>query len=119
MEVGEFFNLLFNLLFGEKGIEPEQPEPIPEEPKPEEPKPEEPKPEEPKTTGASMEDVRSLIREEFKSMMSEAMQKKEEAQKAARAASSIPVPEENKRTSEDILAERYIAAMGGTKKEGK
>ena len=66
-----------------------------------------------------MEDVRSIIREEFKSMMSEAMQKKEEAQKAARAASSIPVPEENKRTSEDILAERYIAAMGGTKKEGK
>lgn len=115
MEVGEFFNLLF----GEKGPEPEQPEPKPEEPKPEEPKPEEPKPEEPNTTGAFMEDVRSIIREEFKSMMSEAMQKKEEAQKAARAASSIPVPEENKRTSEDILAERYIAAMGGTKKEGK
>lgn len=118
MEVGEFFNLLF----GEKGTEPEQPEPIPEEPKPTEPKSEEPKPTEPtepKTTGASIEDVRSIIREEFKSMMSEAMQKKEEAQKAARAASSIPVPEENKRTSEDILAERYIAAMGGTKKEGK
>ena len=115
MEVGEFFNLLF----GEKGAEPEQPEPKPEEPKPEEPKPEDTKPEEPKTTGASMEDVRSIIREEFKSMMSEAMQKKEEAQKAARAASSIPVPEENKRTSEDILAERYIAAMGGKQKEGK
>lgn len=115
MEVGEFFNLLF----GEKGTEPEQPEPKPEEPKPEEPKPEEPEPAEPKTTGASMEDVRSIIREEFKSMMSEAMQKKEEAQKAARAASSIQVPEENKRTSEDILAERYIAAMGGKQKEGK
>lgn len=115
MEVSEFFNLLF----GEKGTEPEKAETKTEEPKPEEPKPEEPKPEEPKTTGASMEDVRNIIREEFKSMMSEAMQKKEEAQKAARAASSIPVPEENKRTSEDILAERYIAAMGGTKKEGK
>lgn len=116
MEVGEFFSLLF----GEK-----QPEPIPTEPEPTEPtEPTEPEPTpteptEPKTTGASMEDVRSIIREEFKSMMSEAMQKKEEAQKAARAASSIPVPEENKRTSEDILAERYIAAMGGTKKEGK
>ena len=118
MEVGEFFNLLF----GEKGAEPEQPkpeEPKPTEPKSEEPKPTEPKPEEPKTTGASIEDVRSIIREEFKSMMSEAMQKKEEAQKAARAASSIQVPEENKRTSEDILAERYIAAMGGKQKEGK
>ena len=115
MEVGEFFNLLF----GEKGTEPTQPEPPQPEPEPVPPEPEEPKPEEPKTTGASMEDVRSIIREEFKSMMSEAMKKKEEAQKAARAASSIPVPEENKRTSEDILAERYIAAMGGTKKEGK
>lgn len=115
MEVGEFFNLLF----GEKGTEPTQPEPAQSEPEPALPEPEEPKLEEPKTTGASMEDVRSIIREEFKSMMSEAMQKKEEAQKAARAASSIQVPEENKRTSEDILAERYIAAMGGTKKEGK
>ncbi len=115
MEVGEFFNLLF----GEKGTEPAQPEPAQTEPEPVPPEPAEPEPAEPKTTGASMEDVRNIIREEFKSMMSEAMQKKEEAQKAARAASSIPVPEENKRTSEDILAERYIAAMGGTKKEGK
>lgn len=115
MEVGEFFNLLF----GEKGTEPTQQEPVQPEPVQPEPEPTEPEPTEPKTTGASMEDVRSIIREEFKSMMSEAMQKKEEAQKAARAASSIPVPEENKRTSEDILAERYIAAMGGTKKEGK
>lgn len=115
MEVGEFFNLLF----GEKGTEPPQPESPQPEPEPAPPEPAEPEPAEPKTTGASMEDVRSIIREEFKSMMSEAMQKKEEAQKAARAASSIPVPEENKRTSEDILAERYIAAMGGTKKEGK
>lgn len=115
MEVGEFFNLLF----GEKGPEPAQPEPPQTEPEPAPTEPTEPKQEEPKTTGASIEDVRSIIREEFKSMMSEAMQKKEEAQKAARAASSIPVPEENKRTSEDILAERYIAAMGGTKKEGK
>lgn len=115
MEVGEFFNLLF----GEKGTEPTQPEPVQPEPVQPEQEPTEPEPTEPKTTGASMEDVRSIIREEFKSMMSEAMQKKEEAQKAARAASSIPVPEENKRTSEDILAERYIAAMGGTKKEGK
>lgn len=115
MEVGEFFTLLF----GEKQPEekPVEPEPVKTEPEPNEPT--EPKEEEPKTTGASEVDMRSLIRDELKSMMSEAMQKKEEAQKAARAASSIPVPEENKRTSEDILAERYIAAMGGTKKEGK
>ena len=109
MEVGEFFNLLF----GEKGTEPEQP-------KPEGPKPTEPKPEEPKTTGASIEDVRSIIREEFKSMMSDAMQKKEESQKTARAASFIPVPEENIRTVDDIMAERYLSAMGTKKeKEGK
>lgn len=113
MEVGEFFTLLF----GEK-----QPEEIPTEPEPVQTEPEPVQTEsepEPKTTGASEVDMRSLIREELKSMMSEAMQKKEEAQKAARAASSIQVPEENKRTSEDILAERYISAMGGKQKEGK
>lgn len=113
MEVGEFFTLLF----GEKQPEEVQPEP---EPVQTEPEPTEPEPTEPKTTGASIEDVRSIIREEFKSMMSEAMQKKEEAQKAARAASSIPVPEENKRTVDDIMAERYLSAMGAKKeKEGK
>ena len=112
MEVGEFFTLLF----GEKQPEDKTTDPEPEQTEPE---PTEQKEEEPKTTGASMEDVRSIIREEFKSMMSEAMQKKEEAQKAARAASSIPVPEENKRTVDDIMAERYMSAMGSKEKEGK
>lgn len=116
MEVGEFFTLLF----GEKQPEETPTEPTQTEPTQTEPEPTEPEPTEPKTTGASIEDVRSIIREEFKSMMSEAMQKKEEAQKAARAASSIPVPEENKRTVDDIMAERYLSAMGAKKeKEGK
>lgn len=116
MEVGEFFNLLF----GEKQPEPKptEPEPTPTEPEPKPTEPE-PTPTEPKTTGASEVDMRSLIREEFKSMMSEAMQKKEEVQKAARAASSIPVPEENKRTVDDIMAERYLSAMGAKKEKEK
>lgn len=115
MEVGEFFTLLF----GEKQPEPKPTEPEPTPTEPTEPEPAPTEPTEQKTTGASMEDVRSIIREEFKSMMSEAMQKKEEAQKAARAASSIPVPEENKRTVDDIMAERYLSAMGAKKEKEK
>lgn len=115
MEVTEFFERLFG------ASDPEEILPESELEKPEasaEVSVEETKPKEEKSTGSS-DEMRNLVREELKSMISEMMEEKAKATKAARAATAMPVPEENKRTVDDIMAERYLSAMGAKKEKGE
>lgn len=65
------------------------------------------------TSGGNDLDVRSMIREELRSIMTEAYEVEQKNQKAARAASvqSVP-PKEPERSVEDIMAERYKNALG-------
>ena len=94
MEVTEFFERLFGTSNPED-ILPESE--IKKDEEVAEVSVEETKPQEEKSTGSS-DEMRNLVREELKSMISEMMEEKAKATKAARAATAMPVPEENKRT---------------------
>lgn len=70
------------------------------------------------TSGAfTKDDLRMMIRETLTELVSEKEDEQKKRQEAARAAGVVKVPEDNKRTIDDIMAERYKSVMGTKEKE--